>query len=332
MIRMILCFVAISVVGLIAGAIFAAEKPGECAFSESDKSAMKRKGKLRCGKTVLGDACVSGVDEFAKCVAVTATFADMIDGGCEGVFSHCDKKSKTFCNATFNDELDAEACRRGVGFALRAKEKEHVKPEQQDKQESWKLVTIPANDQSLSAVIEEHMRKGFLPAGVSFVITDAKILFIQDDAAKIMPWKGRRYRDIHALKNGLTEHMDQGYVLCGVAFDKRNSSFYAIYAKYYEKMTRWLTIASEIKSQAIKDDLSPVFKQGAAPIGVTVVGRRFLTIMANVKGKVPKSWSMTPAAPTLDGVRAAIEQNAKKGRLPTGLYWGANANIIFTEY
>jgi photosystem II stability/assembly factor-like uncharacterized protein len=172
------------------------------------------------------------------------------------------------------------------------------------------------NNQSLSNKIDNDMAGGVSPIGFNLVNNEVHIMYLNQNLFNVQAWAIEYYKTSNEISNGITAKIqNEGYMPMGITSD--NKGLYVIFIKGDGKASAWQLVESSQNLREASKNIKPYLDQGFIPVGITLYGDFYYTLLLNVVDSSFKSWQIEGYQSEWN-MNNDIKQKINQNKIPFG--------------
>ena len=182
----------------------------------------------------------------------------------------------------------------------------------------WSAQSTTATEESLSRDISNAVNTGKTPAGIYVGSNnDVVVYYIDDNPLGMTAWNLEWYTDAESLQNGINSNLEQGYFPMGISFTD-NGKLYVLYIMSQLRATAWQLIESELDLNVVSENISPYIYEKYVPVGITVFGGMYYTLLAQLPDSEPVRWTIEGYEDNTYTINQAVNNMVNQGLIPFG--------------
>jgi len=208
--------------------------------------------------------------------------------------------------------------------------KNNTTPEEREYASVFYFHDYSLSDPQLSQKIEKDMSGAVTPVGLQFIEGDMEIMCLAYDLFQMEAWSVDYFSGAEAISNGITDLIqNQGLTPMGIGFN--GDQLYVVSIKGNTQITAWQLVESEQDLQDVSNDISPYLDQNYIPVGITLYGNWYYTLLLQVPSTTAKSWYIE-GYDNYESMKNTIQQNIEKTIIPFGYIDAGVYNVLYIGF
>ncbi len=182
----------------------------------------------------------------------------------------------------------------------------------------WSAQRTTSNQNDLQNDISAAVDSGKTPAGI-YVGDDGEVevYYIDDNPLGMTSWNLEWYDGVETLQNGINTNLEHGYFPMGISFTN-NGQLYVLYIMSQLQATAWQLIESELDLDYVTNDVQPYIHEKYIPVGITVFGGMYYTLLAQVPDSEPVNWTIEGYENNNYTIQQGVNNAVNSGFVPFG--------------
>jgi len=182
----------------------------------------------------------------------------------------------------------------------------------------WSAQKTTSNQQDLQNDITTAVNSGKTPAGI-YVGAHGEVVvyYIDDNPLGMTSWNLEWYTDVESLQHGINSNLEQGYFPMGISFTD-NGELYVLYIMSQLQATAWQLVESELDLEQVSYNVQPYIHEKYIPVGITVFGGMYYTLMAQVPDSEQVSWTIEGYEDNNYSIQQGVNNAVNSGFIPFG--------------
>lgn len=197
----------------------------------------------------------------------------------------------------------------------------------------WSAQQTSTNETVLQNDITTAVNSGKTPAGI-YVGDDGEVVvyYIDDNPLGMTAWNLEWYDGVETLQDGINTNLEQGYFPMGISFTD-NGKLYVLYIMSQLQATAWQLVESQLDLAYVSNDVQPYTNEKYIPVGITVFGGMYYTLMAQVLDSELVSWTIEGYENNNYSIEQSVNNKVNSGLVPFGyLKEGEVVNVLYVGF
>ena len=198
--------------------------------------------------------------------------------------------------------------------------------------DGWSTQKIQNNSTSIQNDINSAVNSGKTPAGIYVGNGEVVIYYIDENPLGMTSWNLEWYENSESLQTGISNNMEQGYFPMGISFTD-NGNLYVLYIMSQLSATAWQLVESEMELNSVANDLQPYIHEHYVPVGITIYGGMYYTLMAQLPDAQMTNWTIEGYEDNNYTIKQSVNAKANSGLIPFGYLQEENiVNILYVGF
>ena len=182
----------------------------------------------------------------------------------------------------------------------------------------WSAQSTTSNQNDLQNDITAAVNSGKTPAGI-YVGDDGEVViyYIDDNPLGMTSWNLEWYDDVETLQNGINTNLEQGYFPMGISFTNQGQ-LYVLYIMSQLQASAWQLVESELDLGYVTNDVQSYINENYIPVGITVFGGMYYTLLAQVPDSKPVNWTIEGYENNNYTIQQGVNNAINSGFVPFG--------------
>ena len=182
----------------------------------------------------------------------------------------------------------------------------------------WSAQSTTSNQNDLQNDITAAINSGKTPTGI-YVGNNGEVVvyYIDDNPLGMTSWNLEWYTDVESLQNGINSNLEQGYFPMGISFTDQGK-LYVLYIMSQLQATAWQLVESELDLGSVSNDVQPYIHEKYIPVGITVFGGMYYTLLAQVHDSEPVNWTIEGYENNNYTIQQGVNSAVSSGFVPFG--------------
>ena len=199
--------------------------------------------------------------------------------------------------------------------------------------DGWSAQKIENNPTAIQNDINNAVNSGKTPAGI--YISDGYevvVYYIEGNPLGMTSWNLEWYENAELLQSGISNNLEQGYFPMGISFTD-NGQLYVLYIMSELSATAWQLVESELDLNYVSNDLQQYIHERYVPVGITVYGGMYYTLMAQLPDAEMTNWTIEGYEDNNYTIKQSVNSKANSGLIPFGyLKEEGIVNILYVGF
>lgn len=186
-------------------------------------------------------------------------------------------------------------------------------------------------DTNIASHIDNELNTGKTPIGIQVNGNNLDLMYIDNNIFKSTAWALDWYNSPNEFSAGVTSKMqNEGFFPMG--FSLYDGKFYVLYIKGDTYATAWQMVESAQNLQSVSSDIDPWIEKGYIPVGISLHGDWYYTLLVQVQNSSFKNWEISGYR-TPQEMQRAIHLKIKENMLPFGYIKSDGVfNVLYVGY
>lgn len=182
----------------------------------------------------------------------------------------------------------------------------------------WSSQKTTVNQSDLQNDITSAVNSGKTPSGI-YVGDDGEVMvyYIDDNPLGMTAWNLEWYEGVESLQHGINSNLEQGYFPMGISFTD-HGQLYVLYIMSQLKATAWQLVESELDLGYVTNDVQPYIYEKYIPVGITVFGGMYYTLLAQVPDSENVNWTIEGYENNNYTIQQGVNNAVNSGFVPFG--------------
>ncbi len=197
----------------------------------------------------------------------------------------------------------------------------------------WGLKLFDSGQGNVADQVNAVLQNDHSPVGVGFRDISAEgMIFIAGNALGITNWDLQYYTDAESLQNGIASYINAGYLPMGISFTGQGE-LYVLYVLCDIQASGWQLVESQLNLQYVTGDLEQWINQQYIPVGITVFGGMYYTLVVQLTDAGLSNWYIEGYNDDQNEIQSGINRNISDGMVPFGyLKEGEVVNVLYVGF
>lgn len=193
----------------------------------------------------------------------------------------------------------------------------------------WRVSWTPAEKQKLHDNISQHMNQQWIPVGLSGRNNQIFILYVKNpnNTLGIRRWSLNWYKNINALRAGLTTRLNNGYLPMGMTYYR--NMVWVFYVQGRIRSSGWKIVNAEPNAVELRSKINGLIEMGYFPVDITIVDGQFVILAINDPSARNMTWIIKKHSNKTNLFRSQVTTMVNQRWVPYTFTYHLNNIFIF---